>query len=90
MTKYHDCMKHSLTCQMDPIVDNYCTGVIYPGVPRLSPPPLQCYSMGHNGRGLNMYGVLMILLGKLHVHVGGRSDRETLSPSTPFLLEDKQ
>ena len=39
------------------------------------------YNMGHNGHGINLYGVLMIPVGNLHA--GGHSDRGTLSPSTP-------
>ena len=38
-----------------------------------SPPPpparlsgLQCYNMGHNGHGINLYDVLMILMGNLN------------------------
>ena len=36
-------------------------------------PSLQCYSMGHNGHGINLYGVIMTLMGDLHV--GENSDR---------------
>ena len=43
--------------------------------------PLQCLGMGHNGHGINLNGVLMILMGNLHV--GGHHDRGSLSPSTP-------
>ena len=46
---------------------------------RLSGP--QCYNMGHNGHGIDMYGVIMNLMGNLHA--GGHSDQGTLSPSTP-------
>ena len=42
---------------------------------------LQCYNMGHNGHGINLYGVLMIIMGNLHAW--GHSDRGTRSPSTP-------
>ena len=44
---------------------------------------LQCFSidMGHNGHGINVYGVIITLMGK--IHVGGHSDRGTLSPGTP-------
>ena len=34
-------------------------------------PGLQCYNMGHNGHGINLYGVIMTLMGKLHA--GGQS-----------------
>ena len=33
---------------------------------------LQCYSMGHNGHGINLYSVVMILRGNLHA--GGQSN----------------
>ena len=33
--------------------------------------PLQCHNMGHNGHGINLYGVLMIIMGNLHT--GGHS-----------------
>ena len=30
----------------------------------------QCYDMGHSGRGINLHGVLMILMGKnMYMHV---------------------
>ena len=45
---------------------------------------LQCYSMGHNCHGINLYGVPMILIANLHT--GGHSDRGTLSHSTPGLM----
>ena len=32
---------------------------------------LQSYNMGHNGHGISMYGILMILMGNLHA--GGHS-----------------
>ena len=28
---------------------------------------LQCYNFGHNGHGINLYGVIMTLMGNLHV-----------------------
>ena len=37
--------------------------------------------MGHYGHVINLYDVIMILMGNLHA--GGHSDRETLSRSTP-------
>ena len=40
------------------------------------------HNMGHNGHRINMYGVIMTLMGNLHI-LGGHSDRGTLSPSTP-------
>ena len=33
---------------------------------------LQCFNMGHNGHGINLYGVVMILMGNLHA--GGQSN----------------
>ena len=33
---------------------------------------LQCFNMGHNGDGINLYGVVMILMGNLHA--GGQSN----------------
>ena len=36
--------------------------------------------MGHNGHGINLYGVLMIIMSNLHAE--GHSDPGTLSPST--------
>ena len=38
---------------------------------------LQCYNMGHNGHGINLYGVIMILIGNLHA--GGQSSLGHLS-----------
>ena len=40
-------------------------------------------NMGHNGLGINMYGVLMIPMGNLH------SDRGTLSLNTPALIQNR-
>ena len=37
------------------------TGLIGPIV------PLQCYNMGHNVHGINLYGVFMIIMDYLHV-----------------------
>ena len=34
---------------------------------------LQCYNMGHNGRGINLYDVRIILMG--NYHAGGHYDR---------------
>ena len=34
--------------------------------------PMQCYNMGHNGHGINLYGVLMILM--VNLHTGGYFD----------------
>ena len=47
-----------------------CSSVPRPDCP---PPPIQCYNMGHNVYGINMYGVLMIRMDNLHA--GGHSDR---------------
>ena len=41
---------------------------------------IQCYNMGHNSHGINLYGILIIPMGNLHA--GGHSERRTLSPST--------
>ena len=38
---------------------------------------LQCYNMGHNGHGINLYGVIMTLMGNLHA--GGQSSLGHLS-----------
>ena len=38
---------------------------------------LQCFNMGHNGHGINLYGVVMILMGNLHA--GGQSNLGHLS-----------
>ena len=38
---------------------------------------LQCYTMGHNGHGINLYGVIMALMGNLDV--GGQSSLGDLS-----------
>ena len=38
---------------------------------------LQCFCMGHNDHGINLYGVVMILMGNLHA--GGQSDLGQLS-----------
>ena len=32
---------------------------------------LQCYNMGHNVHGINLYGVIMTIMG--HLHTGGQS-----------------
>ena len=39
--------------------------------------------MGHNDHVINLYGVLMILIGNLLA--GGLSDRGTLSPNIPAI-----
>ena len=39
------------------------------GVIGLDVPWLQCFNMGHNGHGIKLYGVVMILMG--NVHAGG-------------------
>ena len=38
---------------------------------------LQCYNMGHNGHGINLYGVIMTLMDNLHA--GGQSSLGHLS-----------
>ena len=38
---------------------------------------LQCFNMGHNGHGINLYGVVMICMGNLHA--GGQSNLGHLS-----------
>ena len=38
---------------------------------------LQCFSMGHNGHGINLYGVVMILMGNLYA--GGQLNLGHLS-----------
>ena len=38
---------------------------------------IQCFNMGHNGHGINLYGVVMILMG--NVHAGGQSSLGHLS-----------
>ena len=38
---------------------------------------LQCLNMGHNGHGINLYGVVMTFMGNLHA--GGQSNLEHLS-----------
>ena len=40
---------------------------------------LQCFNMGHDGHGINMYGVVVILMGNLHA--GGQSNLGQLSLS---------
>ena len=40
-----------------------CTSVIGSDVPWLECPGLQCFNMGHNGHGINLYGVSMTLMG---------------------------
>ena len=35
---------------------------------------LQCFNMGHNGHGINLYGVVMIFMG--NIHAGGQSNLE--------------
>ena len=39
---------------------------------------LLCFNMGHNGHGINLYGVIMTLMG--NVHAGGQSSLGHLSP----------
>ena len=41
----------------------YITGIISSNVRCLD---LQCYNKGHNGHGINLYDVLIILMGNLH------------------------
>ena len=41
---------------------------------------IQCHNMGHNGQGINLYGILIIPIGNWHA--GGHSERRTRSPST--------
>ena len=38
---------------------------------------IQCYDMGHNGHGINLYGVVMTHMG--HLHAGGQSNLGHLS-----------
>ena len=38
---------------------------------------LQCFHIGHNGHGINLYGVFMILMGNLYA--GGQSNLGYLS-----------
>ena len=38
---------------------------------------LQCFNMGHNGHGINLYGVIMTLMG--NIHAGGQSSLGHLS-----------
>ena len=38
---------------------------------------LQCFNMGHSGHGINLYGVVMTLMGNLHT--GGQSNLGYLS-----------
>ena len=38
---------------------------------------LQCYNMGHNGHGINLYSVIMTIMDNLHV--GGQSSLGHLS-----------
>ena len=40
---------------------------------------IQCYNMGHNGHAINMYGVIMTIMG--NYHACGKSPLGTLSPS---------
>ena len=42
---------------------------------------IQCYNIGHNGHGIILYGIHMIIMGNLHAEE--HSDRGTPSPSTP-------
>ena len=41
---------------------------------------LQCFNMGHNGHGINLHAVVMILMGI--VHAGGQSNLGHLSLHT--------
>ena len=67
-----DCrMNHSIQSQQSEL----WTGVIISSLARLS--GFQCFSMGHNGHGINMYGVVMIPMGDLHA--GGQSNLGHLS-----------
>ena len=47
--------------------------------PRFRLSVLQCYDMGHNGHGINLYGVIMTLIGNLHA--GGQCNLGHLSLS---------
>ena len=38
---------------------------------------LQCFNMGHNGHGINLYGIVMTLMGNLNA--GGQSSLGHLS-----------
>ena len=61
-------------------VQKSATKIVHPSFPsQMSPgqivpppPPLQFLSMGHNGHGINLYGIRMILMGNLHT--GAHSD----------------
>ena len=55
------------------------TGVIGSDVPWLDCPTPN-FNMGHNGHGINVYGVVMILMGNLHA--GGQSNLGHLSLCT--------
>ena len=39
---------------------------------------IKCFNMGHNGHGINLYGVVMIFMGNLYA--GGQSNLGHLSP----------
>ena len=47
-------------------------------------PGLQCHNMGHNGHGINVYGVIMTLMGTLHT--GGQSNLGSLSLLHRFIV----
>ena len=56
---------YSLNTQVRASLSSCFPGVIGVGVPWLDC-PLQCHNTGHNGHGINLYGVLMILTDNLH------------------------
>ena len=53
---------------------NRCNRLRCPGLDCLS---VQCYYKGHNGHGINLYGVIMTLMG--NSHTGGQSNLGHLS-----------
>ena len=42
--------------------NKHATGVIGSDVPWLDCPACNCFNMGHNGHGINLYGVIMTLM----------------------------
>ena len=49
---------------------------------------LQCFNMGHNGHGINLYGVIIIIMG--YFHVGGQSNLGHLSLVHRLYLQVEQ
>ena len=49
---------------------------------------LQCFNMGHNGHGINIYDVVMIFMGNLHA--GGQNHQGHLSLQVQYVALRKQ